>query len=57
MYGTAKQRKQERQRSADERQAAYDALTLEEKVDRAHARGHGQTREYKRLFAQLRAQS
>jgi hypothetical protein len=49
MYGTMKQRKAQRKQSADERQAAYNTLTLEEKIKRARERGHTGSREYQRL--------
>lgn len=45
-------RRADRQDSADERQAAYEALTLQEKLRRAIARGHVGTREALRLAQQ-----
>lgn len=40
---------------ADERQEAYERLTLHERYDRAIARGHWRSREAKRLRAALKA--
>ena len=53
MRGEAKKAKARRQAEALERQAAYDALSLGEKIARALARGHDKTREYRRLMAKV----
>jgi hypothetical protein len=44
-----------RQQAATERQAAYDKLSLKEKLARALERGHDNTDEVKRLRAQVKS--
>jgi hypothetical protein len=48
---TRPDRLEARQDEAIERQAAYDALTLAQKLIRAGQRGHSRTNEFKRLTA------
>ena len=49
-YGTARQRKERRQREAQERQNAYDALSMHDKVCRQNEfRG----KQYRKLIKQL----
>jgi hypothetical protein len=54
-YGTAAQRKQRRQEGAQERQERYDALDHKDKMSRALARGHANTREMTRLSKEVAA--
>ncbi len=46
--------KEQKQAEAQERQAAHDALTLEEKLERAYERGTYNSRESSRLRAEIR---
>lgn len=45
----------EKRRDAEERQAEYDKLTLDQKLARAKKRGHAGTKEVKKLQAQIDA--
>ena len=46
-------RRAERRLEATERQEAYEALDLDERIARALTLGHEWTRQYRRLVAQL----
>lgn len=45
-----------RRKAAQERQEEYNKLTLQQKLDRAISRGHEESKEAKRLRAQMAAQ-
>ena len=45
-------RREQRRADAQQRQAAYDSLSIQEKVARSLSRGHDGTAEYRRLHEQ-----
>lgn len=50
-YGTARTRKEQRQKEATSRQAAYNKLTLDEKIQLTNTRPGASKRELNRLMA------
>lgn len=53
--GAAQAGKARRREEAEVRQKAYDALTVEQKLERLNVGGHGATKQRVRLEAQLAA--
>ncbi len=44
--------KAQRRKEAEERQAAYDKLTIDQKIDKLNAGGFAATKQRKKLYAQ-----